>query len=174
MWQRPSSWLRERGTLRRSAVAPLLDLNASYTIETWVRWDPANPPRQILCGDEAWPGMNPELNIAKTSGWVLRTTPIEGADKRGIEFVVAAMVPGKIDWFVVPTPVRKMSDGVIWQHVAVCKTPSAISIYWNGKLAVHRPCRGIKFNPSPTDIYRLFAPMAACCASPTPRSPASH
>src|SRR4051812_32468321 len=66
-----------RNSVELQETQGMIDLNAEFTVETWVRWDPEAAPGQYIIGDEAWPGMSPKLKVDQTGGWVLRTTPLQ-------------------------------------------------------------------------------------------------
>lgn len=128
----------------------LLNLNGAFTVESWVRWPKTAPPIINLMGDEAWESMNPEIQVPVNCGWVLRTTA--GANgMRGLEVGFGATIAGKSDWFGAKGPPRPDSEK--WQHVAICKTPDVIRIFWNGKLYASQTCRGVRFNNCPTELY---------------------
>ena len=130
----------------------LIDLDKSYTIEAWVRWNESNLKWVYLAGDEAWKDMSGEVPVTHSSGWVLRVSSVEGADKRRIDFTVA-VAKGKAEWLTLLSPPRRCPDDQRWHHVAVCKTAQSISVYWNGILAAQKPCVGIEFSATPTNFF---------------------
>src|SRR5207253_1366862 len=100
-------------------------------------------------GDEAWPKMSKDLDVPRPCGWYLRTSELRDGGMRHLEFAAGATTNRKDDWFIVKTPLRPCPEQA-WQHVAVCKEPAAIALYWNGKLEIRLPCRGIQFHAAPT------------------------
>jgi Concanavalin A-like lectin/glucanases superfamily len=142
----------DRSYVELAGTKGVVDLNGTYTIEAWLRWDADYTGVHYLMGDEAWPGMSRDVPVGKASGWVLRTTAVQDLDKRSLEFSVAT-ASGKPEWAIMTTPLRKDSDSKAWQHIAICKTASTISLFWNGKLAAKENCQGVRFNPCPTNLF---------------------
>jgi hypothetical protein len=128
----------------------LLDLNRDFSIEMWARWSPLAEKPLYLAGDEAWPGMSPNVHVPRPCGWVLRTTAPEGG-RRAVDFTIAAGSGKESQWVRVVGAPGTDSGG--WQHVAVCKSADEIRVYWNGKLHARQACKGQRFVASPTDLY---------------------
>src|SRR5438132_6814203 len=153
---KPNRFLRfaNRAHVELKGTKGLLNLNGSFTVEAWLRWDGAITTPLYLMGDEIWKDMAAELpKVPRAAGWVLRTSPTEDGDKQRLDFTAGAQGPGIAEWFSVLTPLQKKPDREIWQHVAVCKTPETISIFWNGKLSAQKSCRWLRFYAAPTDLY---------------------
>jgi hypothetical protein len=87
----------DRNYVELAGTKGLVDLNKSYTIEAWVRWDTEYTGVYYLMGDEAWVGMSRELPIGNSCGWVLRTTALVDLEKRGLEFSIAT-ASGQPEW----------------------------------------------------------------------------
>jgi hypothetical protein len=121
-------------------------LQKDFTLELWVRWFSRAPGEQYLAGDEAWPGMSPQVDARQESGCVLRTTePKRGL--RALEFTLGSTR----GWFrVFGKPAR---DADAWVHVAVSKTKDGVWLYRNGKPDGYQKCTGVQFNASPTPLY---------------------
>ncbi len=123
----------------------LLDLNASFTVEMWVRVSRSTSVN-YLAGDEAWPGMSPEISTKSLCGWVLRTRGEQGG-LSALDFTIAT----KNEWIYVIGKAQLEQDR--WYHVAVSKSPDMIRLYVNGDECLSRSCKGLEFIPSPTDLY---------------------
>lgn len=133
----------------------MINLDGSFTVEMWVRWEPEVLSSQSLVGDLAWKGMSADLpEIGRHSGWTIRTTRVEDADLRAIEFAVGATEKGKTDWVYVTSSKRKDIKPGEWQHIAVAKSLTSIKLFWNGKLVGEKPVpKGVKFHACPTPLY---------------------
>src|SRR5262249_7372207 len=131
----------------------MLNLNGTFTIEAWVRWNTEYSGHLSLVDDLAWPGMNREVQVAEHCGLVLRTSKLVDANKRSLEIAFVATEAGKTDWLSDTSQPRKDTDSKEWHHVAVSKTPAAVALYWNGKLVARRPCQGVQFHNCPTNLF---------------------
>jgi hypothetical protein len=131
----------------------MLDLSGDFTIEMWARWEMHLRDKEMyLAGDEAWEMMSKEVPADKPCGWVIRTGPVEGGDKRHLQFNIGATIDGKSAWLSVTTdPVH--TDAKDWQHIAVSKTKQSLKLFWNGKLSAQASCVGITFHQAPTNLY---------------------
>src|SRR2546429_72524 len=76
----------------------LLDLNGTFTVEAWVRWDANIRAEHYLMGDEAWPGMSPDIPATVPCGWVLRMSAPDRTGTRKLDFTIGATANGKADW----------------------------------------------------------------------------
>ena len=133
------------GYVELPELGSVLDLHQSFTIELWACWS-ASSKGQYFAGDEAWPGMHPELSVPKTSGWVLRTRAM--AKREVLDFTIATTTQG---WLSVLGPPQKHVDG--WHHIAVVKTPDEIQLFLDGASIATTPCRNLAFESSPTNLY---------------------
>lgn len=130
-----------------------LDLQKPFTAELWARWDTNVLDKMLyLAGDEAWPGMSSNVPVSATSGWAIRTSKVKDADKQAIEFIVAASARGKREWLSVVTSYQRI-EPKRWQHIAVCRTPSELRIFWNGKPAARRALAGIELHSAPSNVF---------------------
>jgi hypothetical protein len=153
--QEPTDALRFTGNdyVELVGTRGMLDLNGSFTIETWVRWDTEFIDYVPILGDHAWPGMNPDLQVRTHCGLILRGSKIWDADKRAVEIALGATGGGKTDWFYVQPKPRKETDSMTWHHLAACKTKESVTVFLDGKLTVRKPCQGIKFHNCPTNLF---------------------
>ncbi len=130
-----------------------LDLQKPFTIEVWARWNTDILDKgMFLAGDEAWPGMSPNLPVSIPSGWVIRTTPIRDADRQAIEFNVGASVGRSHEWHTLRTAYRRIPPKE-WQHIAVCRSGAELRIFWNGKLAANSSIAGLTLHSSPSNLF---------------------
>lgn len=125
----------------------LLDLNDDFTIEVWVKW--IYPGRfECIAGDEAWPEMSPRIKVDSPCGWILRKRL---KDKQEVlEFNVGA--EGK-NWLNVGGLLPKSAIPGIWQHVAVCRRGTIITLYLNGRRLAAKSVRNLTLLTSPTPIF---------------------
>jgi formylglycine-generating enzyme required for sulfatase activity len=58
---------------------------------------------------------------------------------------------GGTNWFKVEGPFRPVSAQ--WQHIALVRTPHAVSLYWNGQLYATKRCKDERFVACPSNLF---------------------
>ncbi|MCE9565098.1 MAG: hypothetical protein K8U57_23960 [Planctomycetes bacterium] len=139
----------ERGYVELQKTIGLLDINGSFTMEAWIRFDGKKNKMVTFMGDEAWPKMSPAIDVPHSVGWTFRLLPTKDGAKSIVDFNVA--IPDT-KWFGVRSSPVMVIDGE-WHHLAVSKTPEVIRTFLGGKLVGEQDCKGIKFVPSVTEVY---------------------
>ena len=130
-----------------------LDLQKPFTIELWARWDTDIVDKMLyLAADEAWPGMSEKVPVTALSGWVIRTSKVKDADKQAVEFNVAASARGTRTWLTVVSSYQRVEPKQ-WQHISVCRSPSELKIFWNGKPVARRSLAGMELHSSPSNVF---------------------
>jgi hypothetical protein len=131
-------------------TAEMIDLNSTFTVEAWVRWDDKNSEPLYLMGDEAWHMMSDEISVDKTAGWVLRTSAADATGRRSLNFTVASAV-NKDAWFTAHTRARNVKPGS-WHHVAICRSSDNFYLSWNGEVTMVS-VGGTKFTNGTTNLF---------------------
>lgn len=139
----------EHGYVELKKTAGLIDLNGSFTAESWTRFDGKNNKQATFIGDEVWPQMSPAINVSSSGGWVLRLQPDDDPTKSILQFVAGAADP---EWFIVESSPVIVLDGE-WHHIAVSKSPEVVRLFFDGKLVAEQKFMGVRFTPSVTDLY---------------------
>jgi hypothetical protein len=122
----------------------MLDLNGSFTVEMWVK---VRPGYQSLVSDNSWKGVG-QPGTGPACGWVFATTGGGKGKPLALNVTLAAT---KQEWFVTAGGPHPINDQ--WQHIAICKTPKDVRVYWDGKLRIRTPCAGEKFIPCPGNLF---------------------
>lgn len=102
----------------------MIDLNGTWTVEMWVKFDQNN---QYFVGDESWPlddGTVGAKGVKKPCGWVLRM-----CDDRKLDFTVAQ---SKKTWLRTQGEVLKPDNA--FHHLAVSKDEKVARVFYDGKL----------------------------------------
>jgi hypothetical protein len=116
----------------------LINLNGSFTVEMWVKFD---KNVQYFAGNETWPGVTVP-GVSRTAGWVLR---IE--DDQRLNFTVASF---EGDWF--KRGGSEIAFDNRWHHLAVSKGNDAIGLFLDGNEYLRIDSAKTKFVPAPFDI----------------------
>jgi hypothetical protein len=101
----------------------LIDLNGTWTVEMWVKFDENN---QYFVGDESWPlgdGTVGAKNVKRPCGWVLRM-----CDDRKLDLTLAQ---SKKTWLRTQGEVLKPDDA--FHHIAVSKDDKVAKVFYDGK-----------------------------------------
>jgi serine/threonine protein kinase len=119
-------------------TAGLIDLNGSFTVEMWVKFDKGI---QYFVADETWPGVGPP-SIQRTHGWVLRIEP----DLR-LNFNAAVAR----EWYSVRGPVIAFDER--WHHLAISKSPQRLQMFLDGKIYATANTADIQFVNCPLNLF---------------------
>jgi len=148
--------LENRDHVQLNKTRGFLNLNGTFTIESWVRWDDSRSKVTSLFSDDHAPG-DPNSAVRELCGWILRVSPIEDARFRYLELVLAGAPPGKrsTQWNIlkVKIPALPVGEPSPWHHIAICKTPQLIVLFLDGKPVGKAPCAGARFAMSPSDLF---------------------
>jgi hypothetical protein len=139
----------ECGYVELKKTTGLIDLNDSFTVESWIRFDGKNNKQATFIGDEVWHQMSPAIDVSTSGGWVLRLQPTDDPAKSIVQFVAGTTNP---EWFVVDSSPVVVLDGE-WHHIAVSKTPEVLRLFFDGKRVSEEKCKDARFTPSVTDLY---------------------
>lgn len=134
-----------------------LNFNGTFTLETWLRWADKHAGVISLVSDDLSPGELPSKTVREICGWIMRVSPIQDARFRDFELTFAATGPRQKSptWHSLKTRIAALPEGTEsgWHHIAICKTPQTMIVYFDGKAAISAPCTGTRFFAAPTNLY---------------------
>src|SRR5262249_16371986 len=141
----PSLLLTGQDHVELKDTAGMIDLNGTFTVEMWVKFDRGI---QYFVGDESWPPVRGnravgQPGVKRTTGWVLRIH----FDHR-LSFSAAEATR---EWFEASGPVLKFDDQ--WHHLAVSKDRKVLRVFLDGKLYFSRSTEGITFINCPSNLF---------------------
>ncbi len=141
--QAPRRW-RHRDTVTLQRTQGLISPSSAFTAEFWVRW-PAPSPQSLL-GEEAWPGMSPNVPVDRECGFTFRRT-YRGGGTATLDLTFAIRPNG---WWTVESAPLHVST--LWEHIAVASDGRVVRIYRDGALVAARDASGVEFTRGCRDL----------------------